>query len=305
MHSMLNEVYKPHNCIHETEGLIMKSKPILKKFVTPLSALMLTLLASQTQATIIDVTVTVTNLAPTNSVSFSPLHLGFHNGTFDAFDLGSPASEAIISIAEGGSGSDWFPAFAAAEPNAVLGTVANGGPSVPSGNAGIGNIFTSTASSTFRVDTSQNAFFTFANMVVPSNDLFLSNDSPIRLFDSIGNLLVSQILQTGASIWDANSEVADPSAAAFIQGGINGNRTEEGGLVAFDFSELSVFDSLTTAAGYTFDYSQLANNTPLYSISFDTSTVSVPEPATFTLFALGVLGLAIRHKRKQNNSKLV
>ena len=34
-----------------------------------------------------DVTVTIQNLAPTNSVAFAPLHLGFHSGSFDAFNL--------------------------------------------------------------------------------------------------------------------------------------------------------------------------------------------------------------------------
>ncbi|MDU0354048.1 spondin domain-containing protein [Paraglaciecola aquimarina] len=194
----------------------MKLKSFTKAFAAPLSFATLMALSTGTQAALMDVTVTIENLAPTNSVSFAPLRLGFHNGTFDAFDAGSAASDAIISIAEGGSGTKWFADFEAAEPNAVLGSVVNGGPSIPSANAGVGNGFSATASNTFRVDTSDNAFFSFANMVVPSNDLFLGNDNPLRLFDNLGSLLFSEIRLTASDIWDANSEVADASAGAFI-----------------------------------------------------------------------------------------
>jgi hypothetical protein len=80
------------------------------------------LLAAPAHAKLVDITVTVRNLAPTNSVSFAPLRFGFHNGSFDAFNNGQTATAPIISVAEGGSGADWFPAFAAAEPLAVLGS---------------------------------------------------------------------------------------------------------------------------------------------------------------------------------------
>nr|WP_136251976.1 spondin domain-containing protein [Ningiella ruwaisensis] len=277
----------------------MKNHGLIKKALSvPVSAALMLVFITNSHAALVDVTVTIENLAPTNTISFAPLRLGFHNGTFDAFDDGSAASDAIVSIAEGGSGVDWFEAFAAAEPDAVLGTVADGGPAVPNGNAGIGNMFSSTASSTFRVDTSENAFFTFANMVVPSNDLFLGNDSPIQLFDASGNLLVSQIFQTAANIWDANSEVADPAAAAFVVGGVNGDRTEENGLIAFDFSELGVFDGLTTAAAYDFDFSALARDTAIYSIRFDAQSVMVSAPTAFTLMCITALGLLIRRMNK-------
>lgn len=273
----------------------MKKLPC-KSVAAPLCAAMLTMLATSASAALVDVTVSVENLAAPNGVSFAPLRLGFHNGTFDAFDNGSAASAAIVSVAEGGGGEDWFEAFASTEPDAVLGSVVNGGPAVPAGNEGVGNSFNSTASNTFRVNTATNAFFTFANMVVPSNDLFLGNDNPIQLFDAIGNLLISEIIQRGSSIWDANSEIADPANAAFLPGGVNGNRTEEGGLVAFDFSELGVFDGLGTAAGYAFDFSTLNADDAIYRISFEANSVSVSAPTTLALFCLGAFGLIARNR---------
>lgn len=271
-------------------------KPPCKSLAACFSAAMLTVLATNANAALVDVTVTVENLAAANGVSFAPLRLGFHNGTFDAFDNGSPASPAIVSVAEGGGGADWFAEFASAEPDAVLGSVVNGGPAVPAGNAGVGNPFNSTASNTFRVDTATNAFFTFANMVVPSNDLFLGNDNPILLFDTMGNLLVSEILQTSASIWDANSEVANPANAAFVQGGVNGDRVAENGSVAFDFTELDVFSGLTTAAGYDFDSSTLNADGAIYQISLEANAVAVSAPATLALLGISALGLLARSR---------
>jgi len=153
-------------------------------------------LLSCSAAGLFSVTVKIENLAPVNSVSFAPLRVGFGTGSFDAFDQGETATMPIISVAEGGSGSDWFPAFSAAEPGSVLGSV--GGALLPG----------STASSSFIVDPSVNRFFTFASMVIPSNDLFIGNDDPLeyQILDASGNLLISSILQTGAEIWDANSE---------------------------------------------------------------------------------------------------
>jgi len=116
--------------------------------------------------------VTVQNLSPANSLSFAPLRVGFNNGTYDAFNEGQTATAPIISIAEGGSGSDWFPAFAAAQPTALLGMVVGmpPGPLLPG----------ATASTIFTVDPSINRFFTFGSMVVPSNDLFIGNDDPME-----------------------------------------------------------------------------------------------------------------------------
>lgn len=232
----------------------------------------------------VKVTVTIENLAPTNSISFAPLRLGFHNGSFDAFNNGAIATAPIISVAEGGSGSDWFPAFAAADPTATLGSV--GGALLPG----------SSASNSFIVNTDTNPFFTFATMVIPSNDFFLGNNSPtaFRLFDAAGNLLLTSIGQQGDDIWDAGSEEFDPANAAFLVGGNNSLRTPQNGVVGFNFTELDGFNGLTTAAGYTFD-SQLAANTEIYRIAF--SVTAVPEPSSAILAVFGTVAVALGSRR--------
>jgi hypothetical protein len=245
------------------------------------------LVASAASAATVQVRVMVENLAPTNSVAFAPLRVGFNNGTFDSFNVNQTATAPIISIAEGGSGADWFPAFMAAQPSATLGTVVPtpAGPLVPG----------ATASAVFTVDTMVNQFFTFGSMVVPSNDHFIGNDSPTqyRLFDNAGNLLISTINQSGRDIWDAGSEVESIAGAAFLVNGTNSVRIPDTDVVTFDFAGLNTFNGETTGAGYVFNNS-LAAATPVYRISF----TAVPEPATAALVAIGAVAMIGLRRKK-------
>ncbi len=242
----------------------------------------------------VQVRVTVQNLAPANSVSFAPLRVGFGNGTFDSFNnnqgaflMGQPslASAPIVTIAEGGSGSTWFPAFASAEPQATLGTVvpSPAGPLLPGASA----------SMVFSVDPSVNRFFTFGAMVVPSNDHFIGNDNPMQymLFNNAGQLNISSISQRGRDIWDAGSEVTNAANAAFLVGGNNDARIDEGGVVSFNFDRLDAFNGLQTPAGYTFNR-QFTADAEIYRISFEI----VPTPASAA--GLGLLGLAAARRRR-------
>ena len=261
---------------------------MVSKRCTLLSAAAITLslaLAAPADAALVRVNIKVENLAPTNSVSFAPLRFGFNNGSFDAFNNGTTATAPIISVAEGGSGSAWLPAFAAADSTAVLGS--SSGALLPGASQTL----------SFLVDTAVNPFFTFAAMVIPSNDFFIGNDNPqaFRLFDAAGHLLISSIGQTAGDIWNAGSEAFDPLNAAFLVGGTNALRTPENGVVGFNFSELSGFNGLTTAAGYTFN-SQLARDTGIYRISFTSS--AVPEPRTWAMLILGFMGIGMAARRR-------
>jgi hypothetical protein len=228
----------------------------------------------------VQLTVHIENLAPADSVSFAPLHVGFHSGSFDAFDAGAVAGAGITSVAENGSGSVWQTDFAAADPSATRGTI--GGALTPGQSSSL----------MFTVDPVLNPFFTFAAMVVPSNDLFIGNDSPtaFRLFDAAGHLLITSIDQLARQIWDNGSEVADPTTAAFVVGSNVDLGTPQGGVVNFSFGELDAFNGVTTAAGYVFG-NTLAADSSVYRISFELAQ-AVPEPASLALVLASLVGLA-------------
>lgn len=248
-------------------------------------------LAASAGAAPIAVTINIENLAPANSVSFAPLHYGFHRGVFDPFDINEAGGAAVTSVAEGGGGEAWQAEFAAADPTANRGTI------------GMALLPGQSRSQTLMVDFALNPFFSFGTMVVPSNDLFLGNDSAtrFRIFDDGGMLLVSSISQFTGSIWDNGSELADPANAAFVVGGNNDARTPELGVVTFDASELAAFDGLTTAAGYTFDADLLAPGAEIYRISFSVARpgVGVPEPAMLGLAGVGALSAVHLLRRRR------
>lgn len=267
------------------------SKLISSPHALAVAALLSTLALSVqvAHAAPVQIKVTAENLVAANGISFAPLRVGFGNGSFDAFNLGGVATAPIISVAEGGSGVDWFPAFAAADPGATLGTVVPSppGPLVPGGMG----------MTTFMLDPALSRFFTFASMAVPSNDLFIGNDDPMEydLLDAAGNLQITSITVRANEIWDAGSEVFDPAAAAFVAGGTNSLRTNQNSVVAFNFAELAAFNGMTTGAAYVLN-SQLRGSDEVYRISF--SVVAVPEPESYALMLAGLVGVAFVARRR-------
>ncbi len=238
---------------------------------------------------LVQLRVHVENLAPGNGVAVSPLTVGFGAGAFDPFDAGKAASDAVVKIAEGGDGSMWRAAFQAAEPAATVGVVTPG-PLTPGGSA----------TTDFVVDNSVNRYFSFGAMVVPSNDYFVGNDSPTQyqLFDAGGQLALTSITLKGSDLWNAGSETTDPLHAAFLQIGTNDLRTPENGVIGADFADLSTFNGLTTAAGYSFN-SQLGADLDFYRISFEV----VPEPATWLLALSGVLAVLAFHRGGRRSAR--
>ncbi len=179
------------------------------------------------------IAVTVTNLLPEGGTFVTPLWFGFHDGSFDLFDFDAPASEGLERLAEDGTLETIDAEFAATTgeggvASAVFGFDGVGGPIDPG----------ETASQTVLLDPALvgAGFFTWATMVIPSNDAFLSSpDEPLLLgiFDDAGAFTGPVTLTiTGETVRDAGTEANTETEAAFLNQTGPDTGEEEGGVVA-------------------------------------------------------------------------
>jgi hypothetical protein len=247
------------------------------------------ILAASASAAIVQVQVNVENLAASNGVALSPLTVAFHGGTFDAFDSGAIAQTGTRNIAESGNGTAFLSSFAAAQPDGVSGVITATtlpfGPGIylPGGSG----------SRIFTLDTSNNKFFSYGCMVVPSNDRFLGNDSAtaVRIFDDNGNFVAPTLTLRGRNIWDAGSEVDAPFGAAFLAGQNGGAHVDQNGLISFS-SDFSPYANLLTAAGYNFTDLPSADG-GIARISFSI----VPSPSVASIGGIALAAAGLRRRR--------
>lgn len=244
-----------------------------------------------TVASAVEIEVTITNLAESNGVALSPFFIGAHDGSFDAFDTGAAASTGIENIAELGNGSDLMTEFASAYPagmsEIIKATSGAFGPGIylPGGMG----------SMTLDLDPAMHRYVSYASMVVPSNDYFVGNDSPmaIELFDAGGNFTGGDVTVFASQIWDAGTEVDDPTnGPAFVMGQTITDGADEGGVVSLT-GDLSTFDGVATPAEYDFTDVPTGNDA-VARISFRV----VPEPAGFALALLGSMALCLVRRRR-------
>lgn len=172
------------------------------------------------------VTLTVQNAARGMGTFQTPVWVGFHDGTFDMFDDGALANvplanDAVERIAEDGNAAPLGAALSAAiagSSSAVLAGAA--GPIAP------GEVVS--RSFRFDPDAATNSYFSWASMVIPSNDAFVGNDSPMahQLFSGgsfTGMDFVSDVaLDSGT---EANDEI--PANTAFFGQDVDDTGTVE------------------------------------------------------------------------------
>ncbi len=161
-----------------------------------------------------DVTVTIQNLSPSGGVLLTPFWLGVHDGSFDLYDRGVAASMALERLAEDGSTGPLSDAFTASGAGGHQTTLL--GPVIPPIAPG------QSASHVFTLDpgSASDRYFSYASMVIPSNDAFVANGNPVAhpLFDAAGNFLSADILRLGNHVLDAGTEINDelPATTAFL-----------------------------------------------------------------------------------------
>ena len=134
-------------------------------------------------------------------------------------------------------------------------------------------------------------YFSFASMLIPSNDAFIGNGNPpaFELFDAAGNFNGPLTIDiTGGFIYDSGTELNDGlGAASSANGGVATDTTD----FVTQGPDLSNFFGTGTAAGTTIG-SGPAN--PLARITINV----VPEPTNFSLLGMAGLGLLGFRRRR-------
>ncbi|MGI9499583.1 MAG: spondin domain-containing protein, partial [Geminicoccaceae bacterium] len=174
-------------------------------------------------------TVTVENLLGEGGTFQTPVWFGFSDGqNFDLWDDGAAASSGLERIAEDGTVAPISAEFVAQTgPAGVDATVFGAaGAIAPSERA----------RSTINVTDAQGqGFFTWATMVIPSNDAFLAvPDDPLAdpVFDADGNFLGPVVIErSGNDVLDAGTEVNNEQDAAFLDQTAPNQGLTEGGTV--------------------------------------------------------------------------
>lgn len=156
----------------------------------------------------------VQNMAPAGGTCQTPVWVAIHTGNFDTYDRGEPISSAMESLAEDGNTGPITTEFANAgqESGAIYDATVGGGPICPGESAYL----------PFRVELKpgQDYYFSYASMIIPSNDAFIANGNPLahKIFNSNGNFVDVDFTVPGSAVLDAGSEVNDevPANTAFF-----------------------------------------------------------------------------------------
>ena len=258
------------------------------------------------------VLVTFTNNAPTNGTYITPLWVGFHDGSFDSYDGGTASSVELERLAEDGNTAPISATFGSGGTlvgsgsqngaDRIQGVLANGGPIAPG----------ETVSALFDLDAGgANDYFSYAAMVLPSNDYYIANGNPFA--HSVADLLAggNSISFDIFAVNDAGTEVND---FAFSAGNplfpkaslLNGQTGPNQGTDQFGVNQnvLFPYSGFLNAPGNADTNPGFAalnfGNSSLYPRGLGTITISraIPEPASATLLGATCVAWLLRRKRR-------
>ncbi len=210
--------------------------------------------------------------------ALTPMWVGFHDGSFDFFDAGQPAGSSLEALAELGDPSLLRQQFLGSGIDAVVSEI-------PLTQEHL------TANVTLDLNPTAHRYFSFAAMVLPSNDSFYGNDGPteIEIFDAEGNFQAVDLFLTKTEWWDAGTEVNDKTVAggaAFIMGSDETAGADEMGTIT-PFSELAFYNGAILANGETF--TTLPQATDEFEPMVRITLTLIPEPSGIVLFSVASL----------------
>jgi hypothetical protein len=279
-----------------------------RKFVAKLVAAAIastSVLTVASTASAASLKITVENLAPQGGTLVTPLWFGLHNGSFDPFNEGQalliPSFERLV---EDGLTAPISDSFAASGAGTIQGTIF-GGPERPVAPISPGAI----VSTIIDIDDSilSTPYFSYAAMVIPSNDAFFANDNPLehRLFDAQGNFIATSFDIFGSEVYDAGTEVNDetPINTAFLQQPGPNIGITEGGVVRIHpgyrpAGTGGVLDASRPFRGETINFANANFRGQGYRVARITIE-RVPEPsAALAMFPLTGLFLLYRQARR-------
>ena len=226
--------------------------------------------------------ITVTNDQTAGGFALAPVWFGVQNGSFNVFSQGGTASSQLATLAQFGNTAPLAALFAGNGPETTL----SSGGSIAQFQPGQSNTTTLNVS-----NPSVDQFLSFAGMVVPSNDFFMGNATPLQIFNSSGAFIGPVTIQVfGSNIWDSDTEVqSTQSGLTFVVGQTPGAGTQiSGGSITSLFSEagapsfLQSIEGLPTIGGYTVS-SDFGPNDLIATIQIN----AVPEPSSVALLGMG------------------
>ena len=251
--------------------------------------------ASGAHAGMGDISITIENLQTPGGLSFTPFWVAAHDGSFDTYDGGASAAgfPGLEEIAELGDAGPLRAAFASS--GAGVDDVITNPASTPP-------VFGPGASATRLLnvgDPTLNRYFSYASMVVPSNDFFIANGNPLahELFDSAGVFRGPLVIDIyGRDVNDAGTEENNVDVGpAFIVGAdaTAGNATLE-----------NVYDIFSDMATDAYLAQLVGVETPLGTLTHtfgpdDLIGRITITPAPGGVGLLGVAGIAAARRRRR------
>lgn len=283
-------------------------RPLRTRLMTASVALALLILWGGATAEAFEVRVKLTNNAPAGGVYLTPAWVGFHDGSFDALDVGSAASAELERLAEDGNPGPL---------STLFGSVA----SRVQGGLGAAPIAPGTSvSADFSLTMGgPNRYFSFATMVLPSNDYFLANDDPLQHDLAVlgGQVGASHTFHIGlpGTVLDAGTELnfenlgmgtVDASVAGlgllgpgYVGQSAPDTGTAEGGVTTAVAGSPYGDDLLVSHPGLDF------NDASRYPMGIATIEITVlPEPSSLLLAGASLLGLAVASGRRRAADRL-